>query len=148
MQENPESSEEKKYRILVLKTLNDFQMLEMLLKVYISVSYKIIGASLNSSIPFKYSYRDIENYPLERLINVFAKHNDNIDLQNRLNKLREGRNKLAHKALLISHDIFRELLSEKLDDNYESVKTMEKEVNACMRIIESELEKHFIHMKT
>lgn len=137
------NKQEHEYKIQVLEALNTFQMLEMLLKAYISTAYNLIKKSLNESIPFNYSYKDIENHPLERLINTFTKLDNDKELHKKLNKLREGRNKLAHKALILSHDVFRELLSEDLHENHKATENLAKEADECLLIIQKKLESYF-----
>ena len=53
-------------------------------------------------IHFDFSITDVENYPLERLLNIFGKLNGNEELKKRLNKLRSERNYIAHEALLVT----------------------------------------------
>ncbi len=76
----------------VLRLLSMFQTLEMSLKFYIAGAYKQVKDALNGSLPFKYGYKDIENYPLERLLGVFSKLNNDDELQSKLNKLVPKRN--------------------------------------------------------
>ncbi|WP_370598883.1 hypothetical protein NMD15_06935 [Plesiomonas shigelloides] len=77
-----------KFRHTVLEVLSGFQVLEFSLKAYIARSYQVIKHRLNGEIPFNYSNNDIKNHPLEKLINIFSKLNENKDLVKKLNKLR------------------------------------------------------------
>ena len=81
------------------------------------------------------------NHPLERLLNTFQHINDNTDLQKRLNKLREGRNHIAHQALLVSHEELRDILDEDLDENHNDVSLLEQELDICLKQMAIELQK-------
>lgn len=135
------------YKSLSLKVLGSFQLLEFSLKLYIATAYKVIQEELNGKIPFNYSYPDIKNYPLERLINLFAKLNDNEDLSTRLNKLRDKRNKVAHTSLLCVYDVFREILGEDIHENYADLSATEGEVDHCLGLIAGEMLKKFPSME-
>ncbi|WP_417438875.1 hypothetical protein [Idiomarina sp.] len=89
------------YKAMTLRILSNFQLLELTLKLYIGRAYELIGLSLNGRMHFDYSVADVENFPLERLLNVFGKLNGNRELLERLNKLRAQRNHVAHESLII-----------------------------------------------
>ena len=77
------------------------------------------------------------------LLTIFQKINNNTELQHRLNKLVEGRNFIAHQALLVAHEEFRKILDEDLDENYDNVISLEGELDDCLMIMSSELQKIF-----
>ena len=112
----------------------------MALKMYIASAYTLISRETKGVVTFNYSFKDIENYPLERLLNIFQKLNPNTELHKRLNRLRESRNKIAHKSLLFVHDIFRELLGEDLEENHELLETLYPEVLSCLAEVQNETE--------
>lgn len=89
------------YKAMTLRILSNFQLLELTLKLYIGRAYEFIDLSLNGRMHFDYSVADVENFPLERLLNIFGKLNNNRELLKRLNKLREQRNHVAHESLII-----------------------------------------------
>jgi hypothetical protein len=128
------------YKLKVLRVLSSFQTLEFSLKIYVAAAYKLINRKLEGTIPFKYSFKDIENHPLEKLLNSFQKLNNNIELQKRLNKLREARNHIAHQALLVAHQEFRDLLDKDLGEGHESVISIEVELDDCLKLMALELE--------
>lgn len=80
----------------------NFQLFELALKIYIGKSYNFIHHLVEDRVHFDFSISDVENYPLERLINVFGKLNGNEELKKRLNKLKSERNYVAHQALLVT----------------------------------------------
>ena len=131
------------YKLQTLKVLSGFQMLEFSLKVYVATAYNLTRHKLQGAIPFKYTYKDIKNHPLERLLNTFQKLNDNVQLQGRLNKLREGRNYIAHQALLVSHVEFRDILDGDLDESLDKVASLEQELDNCLELMAQELQKIF-----
>ena len=90
------------YKKMTIRILANFQLLEFLLKLYIGKSYDMIHTCVGERVYFDFSISDVENYPLERLLNVFGKLNSNKDLQKRLNKLKTKRNHIAHQSLLIT----------------------------------------------
>ena len=131
------------YRLDAVKTLSGFQMLEFSLKIYISVAYNLIAHKVSGIVPFKYKYKDIKNHPLEKLLNLFQKHNDNVDLQKRLNRLRQKRNDLAHTDLLIAHEELRDILGKDLTENHVSIQEVQKELDECLKIMAGELDNIF-----
>lgn len=132
-----------KFRHTTLEILSSFQVLEFSLKAYIARSYKIIKHKLNEEIPFEYSYNDIKNSPLENLLNIFAKLNNNQELIKKLNKLRNKRNFIAHQALLLTEDIFLELLNEDFGEHHENLYTIDAELRECLTLLTEELQKIF-----
>lgn len=90
------------YKERVTAILANFQLLELVLKIYIGKSYELIAYLVEDRIHFDFSISDVENYPLERLLNLFGKMNRNEELKKRLNKLRTERNYVAHEGLLVT----------------------------------------------
>lgn len=116
----------------VLRLLSMFQTLELSLKFYIAGAYKKIKDALAGCLPFTYGYKDVENFPLERLLSVFAKLNDDLDLQARLNKLVPKRNLVAHRALVYRHEVIAEILEINQSLLREDLKAVEIELNECL----------------
>ena len=134
---------ETEYKLSTLRVLSCFQTLEFSLKIYVATAYDLIRNKLKDDIPFKYSYKDIKNHSLGRLLNTFQKINDNVELQSRLNILVKGRNRIAHQALLFAHEEFRDILDEDLDENHENVTLLEQELDDCLMIMSTELQNIF-----
>ncbi|KQX99227.1 hypothetical protein ASD22_02830 [Rhodanobacter sp. Root480] len=124
----------------LLRVLGAFQLLEFALKLYISTAYAVIKQSLDGSVHFGYAYKDIQRFPLEKLMNVFTKLNDNIELQSRINKLRDKRNDIAHGALLYRHDLIRDLLALDVEAHVVDLSKTEQEVDECLSLVTRELE--------
>jgi hypothetical protein len=119
----------------VLRLLSMFQTLELSLKFYIAAAYKRVKDALDGSLPFKYGYKDVENYPLERLLGVFAKLNDDAVLQSRMNKLVPKRNLVAHRALAYRHEVIADLLEIDRDALLVDLKLVEIELNECLKTL-------------
>ncbi len=119
----------------VLRLLSMFQMLELSLKFYIAGAYKRIKDALGGQLPFKYGYKDIENFPLERLLGIFTKLNDDQVLQGRLNKLVAKRNLVAHRALVYRHEVIADLLEIDTSALLDDLKSVEVELDECQRIL-------------
>ncbi|MFT3789735.1 MAG: hypothetical protein QM741_01390 [Rudaea sp.] len=83
----------------VAKALSGCQAIELELKAYISHAFRNIRNTVAQKYAFKFKGEDCENYSLERLIKVFRKLSDNPGLIARLNRFKDKRNFLAHKAI-------------------------------------------------
>ena len=70
------------YKAITLRILGSFQLLEFALKAYIGRAYSVIKKSVGERVHFGYSAKDVEEFPLERLLNVFSKLNTNKELEN------------------------------------------------------------------
>ena len=96
----------------VLKLIALFQGLETALKFYIGANYHYINEKVGKEIVFKYSFDDLDNASLEKLLTIFAKFSDNSELQKRLNILKQWRNLVAHKSMLLVSTSMPEELKE------------------------------------
>ena len=99
----------------------------------------MIHTCVGKRVYFDFSIKDIENYPLERLLNLFAKLNGNKALQKRLNKLRTQRNHIAHESLLITMG----KLGDKniLHDKHGEFFYLEEELSECLMLVVAEFKK-------
>lgn len=84
----------------LLAIVFDFQMIEEALKRYLTVAYGIIGEATRGKLPVKLSRTDVEDLPLGRLIDRFAKFTDDAGLVRDLHKLRSERDRCAHRAFM------------------------------------------------
>ena len=123
----------------ILRRLGQYQLVEFSLKLYIAGAYAHIKKSLNETIPFDYGYSQVENFPLERLLEVFKRLNRNKELQDRLNGLRTHRNYVAHRALLEMKPAIRELFNLVSGEEKTDIAAAEKEVDECLRLLAGEL---------
>ncbi|PSW58193.1 hypothetical protein [Photobacterium leiognathi] len=135
--------EQEFYREKTVGLLTNFQLLELSLKMYIGKSYDFIHTLVGDRIHFDFSIEDVENYPLERLLNTFVKLNDNKELHKRLNKLRKLRNYIAHEALLVT--IGNNPNMDTLHDKSREFFELEDELSDCLKILVAEFEK--LHVK-
>jgi hypothetical protein len=78
--------------------LSPYQLIEEILKIYIEVAHLKIQQRVGK-IPFRYPRHEYENAPLEHLIRMFKRYCDNDDFINRLQRAKNDRNYVAHKAI-------------------------------------------------
>ncbi len=125
------------YKDRTVGLLASFQLLELSLKIYIGKSYDLIHRLVRDHVHFDFSIGDVENYPLERLLNVFNKLNGNEELKKRLNKLRKKRNYIAHEALLVTigSNPNMDTLHKKAEDFF----YLEDELTECIQLLTNEL---------
>jgi hypothetical protein len=128
--------EQQFYKDRTVGPLSNFQLLELTLKLYIGTSYDYIYVLVSGRIHFDFSIDDVENYPLERLLNVFGKLNKNKELKKRLNKLKKERNYIAHEALLVT--IGLEPNMETLHKKAEDFFYLEDELMECLKLVTEE----------
>lgn len=133
------SQEQDFYKQRTVALLTNYQLLELSLKMYIGTSYDYIHMLVADHIYFDFSIKDVENYPLERLLNVFGKMNDNTDLKKRLNKLRNERNYIAHEALIVTIGDNPNMgtLNKKAEDFF----YLEDELMECLKLLTEEFSK-------
>ncbi|MDD3814223.1 MAG: hypothetical protein PHZ02_06205 [Desulfocapsaceae bacterium] len=127
------------YKDRTVGLLTSFQLLELSLKLYIGTSYDYIHALVQDRIHFDFTVEDVENFPLERLLNVFGKLNGNEELKNRLNRLRKERNYIAHEALIVTvgSNPNMETLHKKAEDFF----YLEDELSECLQLVTEEFRK-------
>lgn len=77
--------------------LSTCQLVEHVVRFYLKIIHQLIATKLNKCIPYHFSGEDYEDLPLGALLKVFKKLNDNVDLQDRLEKFRKERNWVAHQ---------------------------------------------------
>jgi hypothetical protein len=128
------------YESRVLFLLGSYQLLEFSLKIYIAGAYSLIKQSLKGAIPFEYKYKDIENFPLGKLLQTFSHLNQNKALHNKLNQLKSKRNHIAHRAMLEQHDVIRDVLDLGEDEPSIDLSEAEREINECLILMAVELE--------
>lgn len=121
------------YKAITLRILGTFQLLEFALKVYIGRAYVLIKICVGDKIHFDYSASDVESFPLERLVNVFSKLNANEELHARLNKLRDERNHIAHRSLLVTIGSIYDRGA--VEDKYVEYFWLEDELTECLKLV-------------
>lgn len=131
--------EQRFYKDITVGLLTNFQLLELSLKLYIGTSYDYIHILVEDHVRFDFSISDVENYPLERLLTLFSKLNDNEELKKRLNKLRKERNYIAHEALLVTvgSNPNMDTLHKKSQDFF----YLEDELSECLKLVSKEFSK-------
>ena len=125
------------YKATVVRMLSNFQLIEFALKEYIGLAYRLISERIKDTLHFSYSGKDVESFPLERLINTFSKVNSNRDLISRLNKLRSARNQIAHRSLVVTMGSLYD--PGEVEDKYIEYLWLEDELTECLKLTIEEL---------
>ncbi len=92
-------ADEDEFFLRVAEALSGCQLIEQELKLYITEAFDLVRKRVTGQLPFKFSGDDYQDSSLEKLIGVFRKLCDNETLVLRLNKLKDERNFLSHKAI-------------------------------------------------
>lgn len=121
------------YKVVTLRILGSFQLLEFALKAYIGRAYSAIKKSVGENVHFDYTAKDVEEFPLERLLNIFSKLNENKVLVSRLNKLRVERNHIAHRSLILTMGPMYD--PGAVEDKYLEYFWLEDELTECLRLV-------------
>lgn len=111
--------EQDEFFLKVSRALSGCQMVEMELKLYLANAVALIKKRLGGRMPFGMSGDDYQNHSLERLITEFKKFSDNQELVKRLNKFKDERNFLSHKAIatcMDRHEGYQEWQAASLDE--------------------------------
>ncbi|WP_417438871.1 hypothetical protein [Idiomarina sp.] len=111
--------EQDEFFLKVSRALSGCQMVEMELKLYLAHAVALIKKRLGDRMPFGMSGDDFQNHSLERLITEFKKFSDNQELVKRLNKFKDERNFLSHKAIascIDAHNGYQEWQAASLDE--------------------------------
>lgn len=109
-----------------------YQMVEEQLKSYICTAYKLIRNRTSDLFPFKYEDEEVDNYAMEKLINIFKKINENSELIQKLQKLPNNRNYIAHQAFAHAY-VKRTAHEESLEEETKKVKEMREYVWQCFQ---------------
>ena len=83
----------------VAEALSGCQLVEQELKLYIAEAFDLVRKCVAGQLPFKLMGDDYQESSLEKLIGVYRKLCDNESLIARLNKFKDERNFLSHKAI-------------------------------------------------
>lgn len=83
----------------VALALSGCQSVELELKLYITEAFQLVQKCLEGKMPFRMAGQDYAESSLEGLIKVFKKLNDNKALVARLEKFKDERNFLTHRAI-------------------------------------------------
>ena len=120
------------HTLRVMKVLRLSSSLELALKLYIATCYAIVKLSVNETIPFNFSYKDVENSPLEKLLSTFKKFNGDSELHKRLDKIKASRNYAAHQGLSHSFDAVAVTLGIDIDAKQNELVQAAADIDACL----------------
>lgn len=125
------------YFSTVQKALSHFQFIEEGLKMYLANTFQLIRKNIKSDMVFGFTYKDVEDYSLGRLIKIFEKYNSNKNLIKTINKIIKDRNYIAHKSFLLTSKEIKQLPDRELN----RVKKIENQASKCIKELFLELEK-------
>jgi len=111
--------------------------MEESIRMYLGSAYYIVLRKLDSQIPFEFTYKDVKNDSLGKLLIKFAKFNSNKQLTDRIRKLIKDRNHLVHRAYLMTAE---ELNDDKfLSDETVKLKRIVRSSKECLNSLMEEL---------
>lgn len=117
--------------------LASFQLVELSLKIYISLAYEVIRRRVDGLLPFNHDEKSLEKASLERLLGMLKVINNNQALGKLLASLIEKRNDIAHRMLLPHFGIRRR--NEDLRKAHDELTRTEKSVNRAMKGLAREI---------
>ncbi|MBA7490420.1 hypothetical protein ES702_00958 [subsurface metagenome] len=108
--------------------LLNFQFMEESIRMYLAYAYWIVSKKLDKQIPFRFTYIDVKNDSLGKLLKKFEKFNSNKQLIDKVKQSIKERNYLAHRAYLMTSE-------EQKDDEY-----LSKQIEKMKKIVVSSRE--------
>jgi len=116
-----------------------FQYIEETIKDYLAEVYEIIKIKLRNQIPFKFSYKSVQNHSLRRLLTKFEKVNSNKDLIDTIDHLIKDRNYCTHRAYIMK---FEQLFNDEfLSAEIKKFKRIIDSSTKCLIRLQMELKK-------
>ena len=97
-------ADDDEFLLRVAEALYGCQLIEQELKLYITEAFELVRKRVDGQLPFMLSGDDYQDSSLEKLIGMFRKLCDNEPLVKRLNKFKDERNFLSHKAITYCMD--------------------------------------------
>ena len=113
------------------RTLMSFQYLEVGLKFYIRDCDRIIQKSVKDSFHYSVREKEIEKFPLGRLIDEFSRRSNRKDITSVLKKLNKHRNYLAHNAYILT--IVEQDDPAMMTEYSKKIRKINKAANACLK---------------
>jgi hypothetical protein len=117
----------------------DFQFMEEGLRRYISIAYALIRSKNAGTVPFRLTEKDIAKDSLGILLRKVSQLSDNTSLCAQIEKLLPVRNQIAHKGLLITHQISAK--QESFDGLSANLMDMLTETRPCVKALIDEVQK-------
>ncbi len=119
--------------------LLNFQFMEESIRMYLASAYRIVSKKLDNQIPFEFTYKDVQNDSLGKLLIKFDKFNSNKPLIGKIRQLIKERNYCAHRAYLMTAE---EQNDDKfLSDEIVKLKTIVSSSKECLNSLMEELKR-------
>jgi hypothetical protein len=130
----------------VAEALSGCQLVEQELKLYITEAFDLVRKCVDERLPFKLSGDDYQESSLEKLIGVYRKLCDNEPLIARLNKFKNERNFLSHRAIIHCMDPERGLSQPDVVDIEPRLSAIADEARSLRLAIHEEANKFRGHL--
>lgn len=132
----PSSTE---YLLEALSALSTMQFVEEVTRMYLVRVYALIQLRLGKTVDFKYDYSDVKKDSLGKLLTKFERHSDKTDLIEKLKKLPEERNFLAHEAFLLTEGQWND--TQHIQSLFQRAKQANEVAKECLKEILEEVSK-------
>lgn len=119
--------------------LLNFQFMEESIRMYLASAYRIVSKKLDNQIQFGFTYKDVQNDSLGKLLIKFDKFNSNKPLIGKMRQLIKERNYCAHRAYVMTAE---EQNDDKfLSDEIVKLKTIVSSSKECLNSLMEELKR-------
>ena len=132
---------EHEFYFKVARSLGGCQLVEQVLKLYITEAFQLVQKCIGSRMVFNLSGEDYNDAPLGRLIETFKKLTDNATLVRDLNAFKNERNFLSHRAISNCTDPDGELSRPEILDLLGRLEAIQKEADRLMTALHGEASK-------
>lgn len=140
------TTEKDDFFLRVAEALAGCQLVEQELKLYISEALELVQKLVAGKLPFSMSGKDYEDASLERLVQTFRKLSDEEVLLKRLNKFKDERNFLSHRAITTCMDPDQNLSYPELLDFQRKLSAIAEEARALRLAIHEAANKFRVHL--
>jgi hypothetical protein len=134
------------FYLRVAHALSGCQVIEQVLKLYISEALQLVQKCVSDKFPFTMTGEDFQDAPLGRLIDIFAKLSDNPSLVGELRIFKTERNFLSHRAITQCLDRDGELDDGAVDQIENRLAKIQLEANRLRIAIHEEANKFRGHL--
>jgi hypothetical protein len=137
---------EEEFYLEVAQALSSCQLVEQILKRYISEAFDLARKCIGDKMVFSLSGDDYEDSSLERLIGTFRKLTNNRDLVKDLEKFKAERNYLSHKGIANCLDPMGHLSEPETVELRKRLEHIEKESHRLRLLLHDEAGKFRPHL--
>ena len=121
------------------RSIVSFQFIEEALRMYLDYAYQLVQLRVGDALPVHLARKDIEHWPMVRLIREFAKFNDNAPMIRGMQRLASLRNEVVHRGLLLTHEEIRD--QDHMEQQAERAQRIANGAEGCVQELLSEVGK-------